>query len=726
MSANAFSRRDFLRASATASAALTIAIWLDGCGRGEPAAGGAPSAAGPDGRFAPNAFLQVDPKGGITVIAKHLEMGQGAFTGLATLIAEEMDADWAKVRVVGAPADASKYANLNWGGAQGTGGSDAMANSYEQMRKAGATARAMLVAAAAQVWDVPAAEITVERGIVKHAGKRLASSFGELVRVAATLPVPAEVTLKDPARFTLVGKDDLPRADVREKVDGSARFTQDVALEGMLTAVVLHPPRFGATARRVDAERARAVPGVLHVVQVPTGVAVVATGFWAAKQGRDALVVDWDLSRAEGRGTAALRDEFRALLAKPGLPARRDGDAEAGLRGAARTVEATYEVPFLAHATMEPMNCVVQLGRDRCELWYGAQSHTADQVAIAALLGLKPEQVTINTLYAGGSFGRRAAKASDYVLEAVEVARAIGGNAPVKLVWTREDDMAAGNYRPMFLHAVRGGLDAAGKPVAWHHRVVGQSVLSGTPFEGFAVKDGIDGASVEGITNLAYAMPAIACELHTPKVGVPVQWWRSVGHTHTAFAVESFIDELAHAAGQDPVAWRLALLEGKPRHLAVLKLAAEKAGWGSKLPAGRARGVAVHESFNSVVAEVAEVSVTRGVPRVHRVVCAVDCGIAINPDVIRAQMEGGIAYGLSAALHGAVTLEDGVVQERNFDRYRCLRLDEMPQVEVHIVPSTAAPTGVGEPGLPPIAPAVANALFALTGTRVRTLPIRLA
>jgi len=725
MTAGACSRRDFLRASATASAGLTLAFWLEGCGR-EPVAGGAASAAGPDGRFAPNAFLQVDPRGGVTVIAKHLEMGQGAFTGLATLIAEEMDADWAKVRVVGAPADAAKYANLNWGGAQGTGGSDAMANSYEQMRKAGATARAMLVAAAAQVWDVPAAEITVERGIVKHAGKRLASSFGELVRVAATLPVPAEVTLKDPATFTLIGKDGLPRADLRDKVDGSARFTQDVALEGLLTAVVLHPPRFGGTARRVDAERARAVPGVLHVVEIPTGVAVVATGFWAAKRGRDALAVDWDLSRAEGRGTAALRDEFRALLARPGLPARRDGDAEAGLRGAARTVEATYEVPYLAHAAMEPMNCVVQLGRDRCELWYGAQSHTADQAAVAARLGLAPAQVTINTLYAGGSFGRRAAKGNDYVLEAVEVARAIGGSAPVKLVWTREDDMTAGNFRPMFVHAVRGGLDGAGKPVAWHHRVVGQSVLSDTPFEGFAVKDGIDGASVEGITNLAYAVPAVACELHTPKVGVPVQWWRSVGHTHTAFAVESFIDELAHAAGQDPVAYRQALLEGKPRHLAVLKLAAEKAGWGSRLPAGRARGVAVHESFDSVVAEVAEVSVAGGVPRVHRVVCAVDCGIAINPDVIRAQMEGGIAYGLSAALHGAVTLEDGVVQERNFDRYRCLRIDEMPQVEVHIVPSSAAPTGVGEPGLPPIAPAVCNALFALTGTRVRSLPIRLA
>jgi isoquinoline 1-oxidoreductase beta subunit len=488
----------------------------------------------------------------------------------------------------------------------------------------------------------------------------------------------------------------------------------------MLTALVAHPPRFGATVRSFDAAAAKAVPGVRDVVQIPTGVAVLADGFWAARQGREKLTVEWDESKAFKEGTDGLFARYRALAAKPGRVAHKAGNAGAVLAGR-KPVEAVYEFPFLSHASMEPLNCVVQLSQDRCEIWNGEQIQTPDQMAVAALTGLKPEQVSLNMLYAGGSFGRRANPKSDYILEAVTIAQAISGRAPVKLVWTREDDMRAGWYRPMYVHAIRGAVDAGGQAVAWHHRVVGQSIMKGTPFEGF-IQNGIDPTSVEGVADMAYAIPNLQVELHTTDLGVPIQWWRSVGHTHTAFAVETFMDELAAAAGKDPVEFRSALLGGAPRHLGVLKLAAEKAGWGSPLPAGRARGIAVHQSFSTYVAEVAEVALEGGKPRVHRVVCAVDCGVAINPDIIRMQMESGIGYALSAALYGAITLKEGRVEQANFDTYRVLRIGEMPQVEVHIVPSDAAPTGVGEPGVPPLAPAVANAMFQLTGERVRRLP----
>lgn len=627
-----------------------------------------------------------------------------------------------QITVFGAPADASKYANFYWGGQQGTGGSSAIANSFDQMRKAGATARAMLVNAATKEWSVPASEIIVERGVVKHSSGKKAT-FGKLAAKAAAETAPTEVTVKDRHNWSLIGKEGLRRTDVAEKSTGKAVFTQDFKLPGMLTALVVHPPLFGAKVKSFDPGPAKAVAGVREVVQIPTGVAVLGDNFWAAKKGRDALKVEWDLAGAETRGSDGFFADYRKLATKPGVPAAKKGDAERAIRRAPKTVEASYAFPFLAHAAMEPMNCVVQLGNGGCELWYGAQSQTADQVAVGQVLGIAPEQVKIKQLYAGGSFGRRAAKGFDYVVEAVEVAKAIGGKAPVKLVWTREDDMRAGNYRPLFFHSLRGALDGTGNAVAWHQRIVGQSVLSGTPFEAFAVREGIDGSSVEGANNLAYSVPNLQVELHTTKSPVPIQWWRSVGHTHTAFAVESFIDELATAAGKDPVAFRMELLNNSPRHAAALKLVAEKAGWGAPLTAGQARGVAVHESFGTVVAEVAEVSLRPDKSvKVERVLCAVDCGTVINPDVVRAQMEGGIAFGLSAALYGDITLKDGQVQQANFDTYRQLRISETPVVEVHVVPSENPPSGVGEPGTPPIAPAVANAMYQLTKQRVRALP----
>ncbi len=709
-------RRDFIR-TGIAAGSLVLAVDLTGCvSKGEAVP------AGP--ALAPDAFVRVGTDGRVTVISKHLEMGQGAYTGLATIVAEELDADWSMVGVEGAPADASRYANLALGPIQGTGGSTAMANSWAQLRKAGATARAMLVAAAAAEWGVDPSTLVTEAGVVRQAGGGKRASYGSLVAKASALPVPADVPLKEPKDFRLIGKT-VPRLDAKDKSTGKAMFTQDVKLPGMLTAVVLHPPRFGATVKSIDDAAARAVPGVSDVVQIPTGVAVLADGYWPAHQGRAALKVEWDESKAYRESTDQLVVRYRELAAKPGAVARKDGNASGALAAAARKLDVTYEVPFLAHACMEPMNCIVQLGANQLEIWTGDQFQTVDQGNLAKVAGLKPEQVTINMLYAGGSFGRRANPHSDYQTEALTIAQAIKGAAPVKLVWSREDDMRGGYYRPLTIHRMQGGLDAAGTPVAWHQRIVGQSIIAGTAFEPFMIKDGIDGSSVEGAANSRYQVPNFQVELHSPRIPVPVQWWRSVGHTHSAFAVESFVDELAEAAGQDPVEFRRAILANAPRHLGVLNLAAEKAGWGTPLPAGKARGVAVHESFGSFVAEVAEVSIEGGKPRVHRVVVAVDCGLAINPDIVRMQMESCVAYGLSAALYGAITLKDGAVAQGNFNDYQVLRINEMPKVEVHIVPSAEAPTGVGEPGTPPIAPAVTNALYRLAGKRIRSLPITL-
>jgi isoquinoline 1-oxidoreductase beta subunit len=493
----------------------------------------------------------------------------------------------------------------------------------------------------------------------------------------------------------------------------------------MRGAVMQRPPQFGATVKSFDASAAKAVPGVSDVVQGPRGGAVVGKSFWAAKQGRDALKVEWDDSHAEKRSSADIMAEYRKLAEKQGLPARTEGDASKAIQGAARKISASYEFPYLAHAPMEPLDAVVKLTADSCEIWAGDQFQTIDQANAARAAGLQPQQVSIHTLYAGGSFGRRANPGSDYISEAVSIAKALGANGtPVKLQWTREDDIHGGLYRPMYFHKLEAGLTRDGKLVGWQHRIVGQSIVADTPFAAM-VKNGIDGTSVEGAANIAYAIPNISVQLSTTRTGVPVLWWRVVGSSHTAFAVEAFMDEAAHAAGKDPYTFRRDLLEHQPRMRAVLDLAAQKAGWSNKpLPRGKGRGIAVAEAFHTFVAQVAEVSIDKdGKVKVDRVVCAVDCGTAINPDVIAAQIEGGIGFGLGAVLYGAITLKDGRIEQNNFDGYRVLRIDAMPQVEVHIVPSTQAPTGIGEPGVAPVGPAVANAIFAATGKRVHALPL---
>jgi isoquinoline 1-oxidoreductase beta subunit len=718
------SRRRFLQAGA----GLTLAIYL-------PSVSAAASATSTAGKatasFEPNAFVRIGTDNTVTVIVKHLEMGQGTYTGLPTLVAEELDAAWTQVRAEGAPADATRYNNLLMGPMQGTGGSTAMANSFEQMRRAGATARAMLVAAAAQRWHVAAESLAVSQGVISHKASGRHANFGELAAAAAQLPVPEQVALKSPRDFIYIGKR-APRKDSKAKINGTAQFTQDVRLPGMLTAVVLHPPRFGAMLKSFDATRTRAVKGVVDVVPIPGGVAVLAKDFWSAKKGRDALVVAWDETRAFRPGTAEIVGQYQALLDRPGAVARKDGDAAGALAGAARRVTADFSFPYLAHAAMEPLNCVIRLDADACEVWNGEQFQTVDQANIAAVVGLKPEQVKLNMLYAGGSFGRRACTDSDYLVEAAHIAKALRGRAPVKMVWTREDDMRAGYYRPLYLHRLAAGLDDAGRIVGWTHRIVGQSIITGSPFESFMVKDGVDHTSVEGASNLPYAIPNLSVDLHSPRLGIPVLWWRSVGSTHTAFATEAFLDELAQAAGTDPLQLRRSLLAGHPRHLGVLDLAAARAGWDKPLAPGKAgekrgRGIAVHESFHSFVAQVAEVTVRADRSfSVDRVVCAVDCGIAVNPDMVRAQMEGGIGFGLSAALHGEITLTEGRVDQSNYTDYPLLRIGEMPKIEVHIVASQEKPTGVGEPGVPVIAPAVANALAAATGQRLRKLPLHLA
>jgi isoquinoline 1-oxidoreductase beta subunit len=711
-------RRAFLK-SAGAVGALTLTVGFQWAGTTRRAA----AMTTPGAPFAPNAFVRIGADNSVTIIAKHVEMGQGAYTGIATVLAEELDADWALVRVESAPADAKRYANSAFGALQGTGGSSAMANSWTQLREAGGKARMMLLTAAANGWKVPVTELTVEKGVIRHAGSNRQATFGSLVGSASALPVPEKVVLKDPKDFKLIGRQ-APRVDVPSKVDGTAQFTLDVVMPGMLIALLKRPPQFGATVKSFEPTAANAVPGVVKVVQVPGGVAVIARSFWAAKLGRDALTIDWDDTHAEKRSSAALMNEYRALAEQPAHSARKEGDAIPAIRDAAHKLSASYEFPFLAHAPMEPLDAVVKLTATSCEIWAGDQFQTIDQANAAKTAGLDPQQVSINTLYAGGSFGRRANPGSDYIVEAVSIAKAFGADGtPIKLQWTREDDLHGGLYRPMYFHKLEAGLNEKKELVGWRHVIVGQSIMAGSFFE-VMIKDGVDPTSVEGAASIAYSIPNISVELSTTKTGVPVLWWRVVGSSHTTFDVEAFIDEVAHAAGEDGFTFRRKLLEHQPRMKAVLELAADKAGWSSApLPKGKGRGIAVAEAFKTLVAQVAEVTVDdQGRVTVDRVICAVDCGTPINPDVIAAQMEGGIGFGLGAVLYGEITLKDGRVEQDNFNSYRVLRMNEMPKVEVYIVPSTEPPTGVGEPGVAPVGPAVANAIFAASGKRVHMLP----
>jgi isoquinoline 1-oxidoreductase beta subunit len=708
------SRRAVLQGAGAAGLVIGFG-WL-APGSARAAAPGAEGAA--RGPLAPDAFVRVGTDNLVTIICKHHEMGQGNTTGLASLVAEELDADWSLVRTEYAPANVKLYANLAFG-LQGTGGSSAIANSYLQYRTAGATARAMLVGAAAAAWQVPAAEIRTSKNTLSHpSGKH--ATYGQMALAASRLPVPAKVELKTPAQFDVIGKDHAaPRVDSVSKCNGTATYTIDVKLPGLLTAVIAWPPGFGARLVSYDAAEARKVKGVTDVVQVPEGVAVVATGMWAALQGRKALKLQWDESAGAALDSEALLTQFRAQAAQPGTSFARP--AAPVTAAAVKTIEAVYEFPFLAHAPMEPMNCVAWLHDGMLETWGGHQFPSFDQKLAAAAAGLPPDKVVLHTLVSGGSFGRRANVWSDFTVAAVNVAKAIGGRAPVRLQYTREDDTGAGLYRPMYVHAVKAGLDARGGIASWDHSIVGQSIMAGGPMA-MMIKDGVDPTSVEGVAPTSYELPMLQGRLHSPVLAVKPLWWRSVGNTHTAYVMETMIDELALAAGKDPLAFRLQLLGKNERAAGVLELAAQKAGWGKPVRAGVAQGIAVHESFGSVVAQVAEVSMKAGKVKVERVVCAVDCGVAVNPDVIRAQMEGCIGYGLSALYYGEIEVKDGRPVQRNFDTYRALRINEMPKVEVHIVPSTVAPSGVGEPGLPPLAPAVANAVARLGGPRVRRLP----
>ncbi|CAI8840474.1 xanthine dehydrogenase family protein molybdopterin-binding subunit [Methylocaldum szegediense] len=705
-------RRQFLKSSAVLGGSLVIAFYLPRTMKF------AMAAEEPAKTFPPNAFIRIGADETVTILINKSEMGQGVYTSLAMLVADELEADWSKVRVESAPV-APVYNHTAWN-IQATGGSTSVSSSWEQLRKVGATGRELLIQAAAETWKVKPDSCRAENGYVIHKPTDRRLSYGALSAKAAQLPMPARVKLKDPKSFKLIGKP-TRRLDTPAKTNGTAQFGIDVRLPGLLTALVARPPVFGAKVKSFDAAKSKAVAGVVDVVQVPSGIAVVAKDFWSAKKGRDALEIVWDRGPNAELSSATLREEFARWAQTSGIPAKEKGNAISALAKVRKPLSAEYEVPYLAHAPMEPLNCTVDLREDRCEIWTGTQFQTFDRNQAAAIAGLKPEQVELHTTFLGGGFGRRANPQSDFVSEAVHVAKAV--KKPVKVVWTREDDIKGGYYRPAFYDRLTAGLDEKGRLIAWTHTIVGQSIAVGTPFEANMVREGVDVASVEGAADLPYAIPNLRVDLHSPRLDIPVLWWRSVGHSHTAFVVESFIDEVAHAAGKDPYRFRYDLLTKHPRHRGVLELAAKKAGWGSDLPKGRGRGIAVHASFGSYVAQVAEVSVEDGQVRVHRVVCAIDCGQVVNPDTVAAQMESGVVWALSAALYGEITLDKGEVEQSNFTDYPILRIDEMPTVEVHIVPSREPPSGVGEPGVPPLAPAVANALFAATGQRIRALPL---
>ncbi|MDL2401641.1 xanthine dehydrogenase family protein molybdopterin-binding subunit [Rhizobium mayense] len=719
ISTPSLSRRALLRGAAAGAGLFVIGTFLPFTKARAQEAGGPPQ-----GIFDPNVFLEIAPDNSVTVLSKHFEMGQGITTGLATLVAEELDADWAQMRFAFAPANAALYNNLLFGPVQATGGTTSTIESWTQMRQVGAAARLMFLAAAASRWQVRPEDITIERGVLRSGDR--SATFGELASVAMTIPVPKEVKLKEPKDWKLIGKR-LPRLDSPEKTTGKAIFALDIRRPDTLTVAVRHTDQFGATVASFDATDALRVPGVVEVKQLPTGIAVYATNTWAAIVGRKALKVTWDTTKAEKRSTHEIYDEYRSQMAKPGLKAAERGDVAGALKRAARTIEAEFTFPYLAHAPMEPLNCTMELKSDGAEIWSGCQLQTIDQFVAARTLGLKPEQVKINTLLGGGSFGRRGNPVSDWTRELALAAKAIEGRSPVHLVWTREDDIKGGFYRPMAMHKVRVGLAPNGAIAGWEHRLASKPIFVGTPFEASSVnKDGLDATSVEGVVDTPYAIPDFYVVQHNIDSNVPVLWWRSIGNTHTAFAMETMIDELAAAAGVDPVAFRLNLLKDDARNVAVVRLAAAKANWGETLVKGKGRGIAFHKSFGTRVAMVADVAVDGEKVSVERIVSAIDVGIAINPDVLVAQVEGAIGFALSMVLRNRITLKDGLVEQGNFDDYEPTRMREMPRVEVHIVESTESPTGIGEPGLPPVAPAIGNAVAAAIGRHLHSLPLDLS
>ena len=716
------SRRSFMVGAATVGVGLTVGLYLN---RRDSSTHIATVDATPervDLQWSPQAFVHIDADSRITVISKHTEMGQGIYTGLATIVAEELDASWEQMHAESAPANAELYMNLGWG-EQATGGSSSIANSFEQFRQVGAATREMLLNAAALSWGVPAAELAVNDGVIRHEHSGNTAQFGDLVELAATVPVPETVSLKsiDSYRFS---NSDLRRLDIEDKTTGKAAFTQDFQFPGMKIAVVAHAPRFGGVVASFDDAKARELPGVEDVVEIPSGVAVIANSFWVAQKARDLLSIDWNEDNAFKMGSQEIIDQFKAIADTQGVIARDDGAATDAIATSEKILEAEFEFPLLAHAPIEPLNCVVQWSGDQCKIWSGTQQQTTDQASAASILGVPVENVDVQTLLAGGGFGRRAC--SDYANEAMHIAKALGpSERPVKLMWTREDDMRAGMYRPINYHRMRAGIDAAGNINAWQHCLVGQSIAAQTKPEW--IENGVDAMSVNGASNWLYDIPNVRVETHSPELPMPVLWYRGVGATHTVYSVETFVDEIATAVGRDPLEYRLHMLKKEPRMMAVARMVAEKAGWGSPLGANRGRGIAICFVRGTYLGQIAEVSVNADNSySVDRVVTAIDCGLPINPDVIRAQLEGGTGFGLSSAMGDAITLRDGYVEQDNFDRYPILRINQMPEIEVHIAASSEPPSGVGELAPMAVSAAVANALSGVTGNRYRSLPIRRA
>ncbi len=715
------SRRDFLKRVSVLSAGSLVL----GFAPGSPAV--VTAAAASTTEF--NPFVRLSPDGQVTAVIKHFECGQGTATGLTTLIAEELGVNLDEVNVEFAPHNPKLYANLAFG-FQGTGGSSSLANSYMQYRQAGAAAREMLISAAAQTWGVAASDLKIADGVISGAGK--AAPIADFVSAAAAQSVPAEPPLKTPDEFTLIGNPATARRDNQPKVTGTAQYAMDMHLADQVVAVILRSPRFGGKLVSFDASAATAVPGFIKAVALPNGMGVAVYGedTWPAFQARKVISAEWDLSTAENRSSEEIKAELMAAVnADPAFIAKGDSpeSVQTALAGAATVIEQDFYQPFLAHATMEPLTCTIEPTEDGVILHDGSQFPSGGNGALAAVLQLPPEKVQVNTLYAGGTFGRRATPSADYQVEAAMAFALFGGTQPVKLVWSREDDLSGGFYRPAAAHRVRIGLNAAGDIVAWDHRVALKSIFKGTPLESFVVRDGVDGSSVEGVNDTPYAIPGHFVGLTDTATPISVSWWRSVGHSHTAFVMESMMDMAAAAAGRDPVEYRLAYLSGgtpdQQRLAGVLRLVAEKSGWNTPVDAGRTRGVALHKSFGSYVAEVVEISRNAaGAVHIEKVTCAVDCGIPVNPDVIKAQMEGGIGYGLGHVMRNEITFNNGVVNQSNFPQYAPLRIGDISAIETHIVPSREQPTGVGEPGLPPAGPALANAI-AVNGPRVTHLPM---
>ena len=707
MNAMTLTRRTLLKGGLTLGAGLVIGFELPLSRQAR---------AQQPGMFAPNQWLKIDRDGIVTITNSVPEMGQGSMTTMPMIVADELDADWGKIKVEQAPANPALYANPVTK-TQSYGGSRGVRDHLEMWRKAGAAARTMLKQAAAQEWGVPESEVDTEPGTVIHrpSGRKL--MYGQLVDRAAQLPVPQDPKLKTKDQFRYIGKEGIARLDIPLKTDGKAIYGIDVKVPGAQVGSIERCPVFGGKVETFDASAANAIKGVSHVVQVTNGIAVVGDSFWSVMKGRRALKVKWNEGPLANLSSAEITRGYQDLAKQPGQVARKEGDAEKVLGGGGKVIEAVYQVPFLEHACMEPMNCTASVKADRCEVWVPTQNPGGHQALAAKITGLPLEKVTINTTLLGGGFGRRGEP--DFVTDAVETSKAIGG--PVKSIWTREDDLQHGFYRPATYNVFKAALDAQGTPTAWWNRIVGPGILIQ---KGRAPAGSIDPAAVEGARNHPYDIPNILVEWKEKDFGVPVGFWRSVGSSQNAFITESFIDELAHAAGKDPYEYRRALLGKAKRHKTVLETAATKANWGAPLPAGRARGIAVAFSYGSYAAHVAEVSVTPdGQLRVHKLVCAIDCGIAVNPDQVRAQMEGGAVYAMTG-LFDQITLDKGRVQQSNFHDYPMLRIAEAPVVETHIVDSGEAPGGLGEPGVPPVAPSICNAVFALTGKRIRTLPIR--